>query len=458
MFVRSANYLTELLGDFVGFPRLVVIAGHPGSGKISLASTICLYALEKNEKCLYISFQEDRDRLYSQLEDIGINFRKYDEKGFLKFVKFPLSISEQVVQQFVDDISRLVLDFNPRVVVVDSATPLLEVVKENTKIRSYLQNFFWELQKIINGVVVLVVEMLLGHEYAGLGGIEFVADAVLILKHRIHRGLIERVMEIRKIRGGELTVAEIPFSIRSGMGIVFYPPIVLSEIRSVKKRTIIHGKEFKLYEMETPSLIVYIEYPPELTLSIPLIYVVLNHVLSNGKVLIIDYRCSEEQLRDYIKDTLKLYGADDKVIDYVLSNVVIRSINPTAYSTPEGIAEELSIIEEVKPDVVVFHDIAVFASLFAKELENFVSQLYNELLYLTQRGIDVTRLGGRVNPQFSSVNKMLANHAVDIMCADSLCSKYIVNIAARGRRYTLEWEEFEDHIKKIIGYIKQKLG
>jgi len=139
MFVRSANYLTELLGDFVGFPRLVVVAGHPGSGKTSLASTICLYALEKNEKCLYISFQEDRNRLYSQLEGIGINFRKYDEKGFLKFVKFPLSVSEQVVQQFVDDISRLVLDFNPRVVVVDSATPLLEVVKENTKIRSYLQ-------------------------------------------------------------------------------------------------------------------------------------------------------------------------------------------------------------------------------------------------------------------------------------------------------------------------------
>ena len=266
-------------------------------------------------------------------------------------------------------------------------------------------------------------------------------------------------MEIRKIRGRELTVAEIPFSIRSGMGIVFYPPIVLSEIRSVKKkRTIIHGKEFKLYEMETPSLIVYIEYPPELTLSIPLIYVVLNHVLSNGKVLIIDYRCSEEQLRDYIKDTLKLYGADIKVIDYVLSNVVIRSINPTAYSTPEGIAEELSIIEEVKPDVVVFHDVAIFAPLFAKELENFVLQLYNELLYLTQRGIDVTRLGGRVNPQFSSVNKMLADHVVDILCADSLCSKYIVNVTARGRRYALEWEEFEDHIKKIIGYMKQKLG
>jgi len=214
---------------------------------------------------------------------------------------------------------------------------------------SYLQNFFWELQKIISGVVVLVAEMPLGHEYAGLGGIEFVADVILILKHRVRKGLVERVMEIRKIRGRELTVAEILFSIRSGMGIVFYLPIVLSEIRSVKKkRTTIHGKEFKLYEMETPSLIVYIEYPPELTLSIPLIYVVLNHVLSNGKVLIIDYRCFEEQLRDYIKDTLKLYGADDKVIDYVLSDVVIRSINPTAYSTPEGIAEGLSIIEEVK--------------------------------------------------------------------------------------------------------------
>jgi len=87
MSVKAVDYLKELLSDFVGFPRLVVVAGHPGSGKTSLASTICLYALEKNEKCLYISFQEDRNRLYSQLEGIGINFRKYDEKGLSKVRK-----------------------------------------------------------------------------------------------------------------------------------------------------------------------------------------------------------------------------------------------------------------------------------------------------------------------------------------------------------------------------------
>jgi circadian clock protein KaiC len=65
MSVKAVDYLKELLGDFVGFPRLVVVAGHPGSGKTSLASTICLYALEKNEKCLYISFQEDREIDYT---------------------------------------------------------------------------------------------------------------------------------------------------------------------------------------------------------------------------------------------------------------------------------------------------------------------------------------------------------------------------------------------------------
>ena len=58
MSVKAVDYLKELLGDFVGFPRLVVVAGHPGSGKTSLASTIYLYALEKTRNVYTYHFKK----------------------------------------------------------------------------------------------------------------------------------------------------------------------------------------------------------------------------------------------------------------------------------------------------------------------------------------------------------------------------------------------------------------
>ncbi len=50
---------------------------------------------------------------------------------------------------------------------------------------------------------------------------------MIIMKHRVEGSRLVRTMELRKVRGVAISVAEIPFAIREGKGIrVFTPPIM----------------------------------------------------------------------------------------------------------------------------------------------------------------------------------------------------------------------------------------
>lgn len=458
MVVKASDYLVELLGDFSREPRLVVVAGHPGSGKTTFAATICLYTMERNGRCLYISFQEDRDRLFKQLSSVGIDFSVFESKNLLRFVKIPVPASEDAAQLFVDGVSRIVADYGPRTVVVDSITPLFNCLRDDAKARAYLQNFFWELQKVVNGAVVLVSEIPLESESAELGWIEFVADAVLILRYRVVRGLVERMLEIRKVRGRELTVAEIPFSIKSGEGIILYPPIILSEVRSPRRRRVFtHYRDGSLIEVEKPAQIAYIEYPPELSLSLPLVATILTHVLSDGdgKILLIEYWFPEEQIREFIADALRLYGASKEVVEHILKRLVIRNINPTALSTAELVSRVVDYIENVNPVAVVFHD-ALLPTSMAIDTRYYINVIYNLLLHLKSMGIDVARLSSRTSIE-TDLNKVLADHIVSIRCVDSVCSDFVADVYIDGKRYRMSWTELENQTKKIIEHLNKGL-
>jgi len=459
MVVKAIDFMPQILGDFIKEPRLILIAGHPGSGKTTLAMTMCLHAMNAGERCFYISFQEDRERLFKQLAGVGIELKPYEDKGLLKLIKLPLVVSEGAIQELVEGISREVMGFSPRLIVIDSITPLLISIKDDAKARGLLQNFFWELHRLINGSVVLLAEVPLGRELAGLGWAEFVVDAVVVLKYRTYKGLVERVMEVKKVRGRELNVAELPFSIQKNVGIVFHQPMKLSEIKSSKKRRLLavgpQGPYLK--ESTGPSIVTLIEYPPELTLSLPLLYSILLHMASSnyGKLLIIEYWSPEDRIKDFMMDSLKLYGADEEVIKRILDNIVIRPLNPTAYSSPELFSMILDIVNDVKPMAVIFHDVAL-PTKTAVDVSYYASLVYNLLLYLKSIGIDVVRLCSRVD-SFTDLYKVMSDHVVSIRCKDSICDDYVVYDYIEGKIVRRSWTELEEEVKTLIGYLKNQI-
>lgn len=53
-FVFGIETLDEHLGSSIAYGALAVVAGHPGAGKTTLASTICYRNALQGRKCLYI--------------------------------------------------------------------------------------------------------------------------------------------------------------------------------------------------------------------------------------------------------------------------------------------------------------------------------------------------------------------------------------------------------------------
>ncbi|MEM4040589.1 MAG: RAD55 family ATPase, partial [Ignisphaera sp.] len=90
MYIFGITGLDKYLNNVLKPNSMVVIAGHPGSGKTTLASTICYSNALRGHKCLYVSFQEDREKLFNNMKSFDMDFYKLESQGLIKYVQFPL--------------------------------------------------------------------------------------------------------------------------------------------------------------------------------------------------------------------------------------------------------------------------------------------------------------------------------------------------------------------------------
>ena len=451
--ISLVSELKKYIGEFLGKEKLIVIAGHPGSGKTTLASSISLAAVSQGYKCLYISFQEPREKFYEETYGLSLNLEKYEKEGYFKFIKLPLISDEEILDQLLSSITKEIVEFTPRVLVVDSISPLLKITSSSIKARSYLQNFFYELQKIVKGLVILIAELPFGKEQLEMGDIEFVSDVFLVLKHRVMRGLIARYMEIRKIRGYQLTLAEIPFSIQPQRGIVLLHPPILSEISEVREfiETPCRSLSISLPKLKK-SMTIYYEYPAHYRVGEPGVLIpLLGMIISEFKkpVLFVTYKYPEESIRALFEEVIKQHASNSRVVDNALRNLVVKPINPYAYSLPELNAFENELVEQYDPAQVVFHDVGVLMSS-TKDIENYTHLLQNQVFYFKKKGVMMARYASRINPLLSRINASISDVVLKAKCGKD-CVDYKLYAWARfGKPQLLNSSEVSVCIREII--------
>ncbi len=88
---------------------------------------------------------------------------------------------------------------------------------------------------------MLVAEVGLGKEAIDIEDMEYVADTIFALRHRIERDLLIREMEIRRAREAPIDVAKTYFSIVEGCRIKIVMSILLEEIPTYDIRELYIG-------------------------------------------------------------------------------------------------------------------------------------------------------------------------------------------------------------------------
>ncbi len=232
-----------------GFPKgnSVLITGAPGTGK-SIFSMHFLHtgATEYGQKGLYISFEQNIEDLYNQAEQFGMDFRKLEAKGLVKFIFIDISQRQLAEgETHIDLIKREIQTFNPSRVVVDSLSPLANIPIAPDELMSYglvsdISSFMptipqelmtrFQVHRLIMVLkkmpVTSIVISEIPKESKWLSAdhvSEFMADGVILLTYEQAETTMNRTLSIEKMRATRHEESIMPMHITS-KGIVIKRP------------------------------------------------------------------------------------------------------------------------------------------------------------------------------------------------------------------------------------------
>ena len=333
---------------------LLVIAGHPGSGKTTMAAQLCHANALDGRRCLYVSTQETEEKFLRFMMRFNFNFEFLMASGYFKFLRLPLISSEDAVDGVLESITTAILEFNPSVLVVDSINPMTKVIANDARRRALLQNYFYNIAFDIKGVVVLIAEIPLGRAtIEESGDIEFIADGIIILRHELRNGLLTRWMEVRKLRGAPIELSEAPFTIMAHNGIVaLVPPITKGTWREGelrKYKVICKHLEEAIGEFTEGEVVLLAGAPHELTWGSVLEWISRIAFESKTSMSIISYRGSEDDVRIAIAEI----RSKEPALGDLLEKASIITLNPALLSPEALFSIELEHISKVKPGITV---------------------------------------------------------------------------------------------------------
>ena len=201
-----------------GIPKgsSVLVAGGPGTGKSIFCRQICYNLVSKGKRCMYVSFEESKERIEKSMKSFGWDVTKYIENGTFLIQKInPLDILRMKFGSLggsgsATDISYkikpLVIprDFHPDVIAVDSLSAIIDAsVSRDRNYRIYLQQLFSFFEETGATSFLITETDPIPMRYSDTGIEEFLADGIVVLYNIQKEDVRENAIEVLKMRYGE---------------------------------------------------------------------------------------------------------------------------------------------------------------------------------------------------------------------------------------------------------------
>ena len=232
--------------DIIGFDELftgggiptgnsVLVAGGPGTGKSIFCRQICFNLVSKGKKCMYVSFEESKERIVNSMEKFGWDINRYIENGSLLIQKInPLDILRMKfgsiggsgsATELSYKIKPLVIpkEFHPDVIAVDSLSAIIEAsVTKDKNYRIYLQQLFSFFEETGATSFLITETDPIPKRFSVSGIEEFLADGIIVLYNIQKEDFRENAIEILKMRDGKHQKKIVMMEI-SDKGVIIYP-------------------------------------------------------------------------------------------------------------------------------------------------------------------------------------------------------------------------------------------
>jgi len=202
--------MDELLGGGLPRGRTILLSGCCGTGKSIFASQFVHEGLKSGEPCVYLTFEQDKEKLVQDLREVGIDFEQMQKKGKLTLTGGPIGhvkyFKDKTGANIVDivaEIKEIIQEVGAKRVVVDSVN-LFTMLFENDIERRRALAALTSVLEDLDCTSILTCEVREGtNDISWYGFEDFVVDGVITLQRIRFENMYERAASVIKMRGIE---------------------------------------------------------------------------------------------------------------------------------------------------------------------------------------------------------------------------------------------------------------
>ncbi|MCS7123028.1 MAG: ATPase domain-containing protein [Candidatus Aenigmarchaeota archaeon] len=207
--------LDKLIEGGVPEGSTILLTGSPGTGKTIFSIQFLVHGAMNKENGLYISMEEDVNRLKHYLEaTFAWPLEKLEEEKKLLLLRTEFFDYEKFKLMLETNVEKI----EAKRLVIDPITTLSLFFERPLDIRRSLLDLDRLLKKL-GCTTLLTCEVPEGSSSISSFGIEeFTSDGIIILKYYV--GNLPRSLVIRKMRATEHSSDEVPFEIKRNVGII----------------------------------------------------------------------------------------------------------------------------------------------------------------------------------------------------------------------------------------------
>lgn len=199
-----------------------LIVGGSGAGKTIFATQFLVEGMKKGEKCLYVTFEENKEEFYSNMLRFGWDLAKYEQRGLFYFLIYSPIKVKTMLDEGGGAIETIILSKKISRMVIDSITSFAMLFDDELEKREAALSLFNMIGKW-NATSLLTYEgQPLKDSTMTTRTMEFESDSIILFYYLREKGERKRYLEILKMRGTNHSKKTYGFSI-SKKGIEIHP-------------------------------------------------------------------------------------------------------------------------------------------------------------------------------------------------------------------------------------------